>query len=206
MKRIVLFLILTTLAAGALELGVTLSGRGLFALSDIYSFEGVWEQSVEAGVQYGFGLMLNLHLGGGFALGPYASGAFFTDDITLDDPYSDYDIDYNYGWDVLLFGLGARYDFVTEGSYRPWVRLAGGYALLELSVTEKRTGEEAVETESSGGNYGLEAGLGLDLYMSDYFSVGVSCEFRLCGVGVDSEVLANTASALGAGVNLGFVF
>ncbi|MCK4594346.1 autotransporter domain-containing protein [bacterium] len=209
MRRIVIILALLAVTAPALELGVTLSARGLFALSDIYSFEGVWEQSVETGVQFGFGFMLNLYLGGGFALGPYASGVFFTDEISLDDPYSDYDITYTYDWTELLFGLGARYDFITDGSYRPWLRIAGGYLLLDLSVTEERAGEEAVETESSGGNYGLEAGLGLDLYMSDYFSVGLSCEFRLNGVGVGSEgdgVLADTAMALGAGVNLGFVF
>jgi opacity protein-like surface antigen len=206
MKRIAIIILLAALAAGALELGVTLSGRGLFALGDAYSFEGVWEQSVEAGVRYGFDLMFNLHLGGGFALGPYVSGLFFTDEITLDDPYSDYDVTYDYEWVEYLIGAGVRYDFVTEGSYRPWVRLAGGYDMVELSVIEKRPDEEPVQTESSGGNYGLEAGLGLDLYMTDYFSVGVSCEFRLNGVGMDSEVLADNAYALGVGVNLGFVF
>lgn len=205
MRRIVVILALLAVTAPALELGVTLSARGLFSLGDTYSFEGVWEEEVETGVRYGFGFMLNLYLGGGFALGPYISGLFFTDEIALDDPYSDYDITYDYEWDEFLFGLGVRYDFITDGSYRPWLRIAGGYLLLDLSVTEQGNGT----TSSPGGNYGLEAGLGLDLYMSDYFSVGLSCEFRLNGIGVDSEgdgVLADTAIALGAGVNLGFLF
>ncbi len=209
MRRIVVILALLAVTAPALELGVTLSGRGLFPLGEPYEFGGFWEQSVETGVRYGFGFMLNLYLGGGFALGPYASGTFFTDEIALDDPYPDYGIAYTYDWDEFLFGLGVRYDFVDSGSYRPWVRIAGGYVLLELSVTEKRPDEEPVETESSGGNYGLEAGLGLDLYMSDYFCVGLSCEFRLNGFGVGSEgdgVLADNAMALGVGVNLGFLF
>ncbi|HUT97776.1 MAG TPA: hypothetical protein VM054_01715 [bacterium] len=202
MKRTVVLLLLAALAAGALEVGVTLSARGLFALDSPYSFDAFWDQDIDAGVQYGFGFMLNLFLGGGFALGPCVSGTFFTDEIALDDPYSDYDTAYTYDWTELFFGLGARYDFVTRGSYRPWVRIAGGYLSTDLTVTEKGVGT----TDSSGGNWGAEAGLGLDLYMADYFSVGVSCEYRLTGVGMDSEVLADTASALGAGVNLGFVF
>ncbi|OGD78306.1 MAG: hypothetical protein A2Y64_07090 [Candidatus Coatesbacteria bacterium RBG_13_66_14] len=202
MRRIAVVLLLAALAAGALEVGVTLSARGLFALEAPYSFDSFWDQAVETGVRYGFGFMLNLHLGGGFALGPCVCGTFFTDDISLDDPYSDYDHDYAYDWTEFFFGLGARYDFVTKGSYRPWVRVAGGYLSTDLTVTEKGVGT----TDSSGGGWGAEAGLGLDLYMADYFSVGVSCEYRLTGVGVDSEVLADTASALGAGVNLGFSF
>lgn len=202
MRRVVIILILTALAAEALEVGVTLSARGLFALDSPYAFGGFWDQIVDPGVQYGFGFMLDFYLGGGFVLGPCFSGTFFTDDISLDDPYSDFDHAYTYDWTELFFGLGARYDFVTRGSYRPWVRLAGGYLSTDLTVTEEGVGA----TDSSGGNYGFEAGLGLDLYMAEYFSVGVSCEYRLTGVGVDSEILADTASALGAGVNLGFLF
>jgi len=202
LKRIVIVILLAALAAGALEVGVTLSARGLFALDELYTFDDFWDQTIETGIRYGFGVMLNLHLGGGFALGPCVCGAFFTDDISLDDPYSDFDHEYAYDWTELFFGLGTRYDFVTTGSYRPWVRVAGGYLSTDLTVTE----EGAATTDSSGGNWGAEAGLGLDLYMSDYFSVGVSCEYRLSGVGVDSEILADTAMALGAGVNLGFRF
>jgi hypothetical protein len=202
LKRIVVVILLAALAAGALEVGVTLSARGLFALDPPYEFGSFWDQTLDAGVQYGFGFMLDLNLGGGFVLGPCASGAFFTDDVALDDPYSDFDHAYTYDWTELFFGLGARYDFVTTGSYRPWVRVAGGYLSTDLTVTEKGVGS----TDSSGGNWGAEAGLGLDLYMADYFSVGVSCEYRLSGVGMDSEVLADTASALGAGINLGFWF
>jgi hypothetical protein len=202
LKRTVVLLLLAALAAGALEVGVTLSARGLFTVGSPYEFSAFWDQDIDAGVQYGFGFMLDLYLGGGFALGPCASGSFFTDHVALDDPYSDFDHAYTYDWTELFFGLGARYDFVTTGSYRPWVRVAGGYVSTDLTVTEKGVGQ----TDSSGGNYGFEAGLGLDLYMSDYFSVGVSCEYRLTGVGVDSEVLADNASALGVGVNLGFLF
>lgn len=202
MRRVAVILILTVVAAGALEIGVTLSARGLFALDSPYAFDAFWDQSVDPGVQYGFGFMLDFYLGGGFVLGPCFSGTFFTDDISLDDPDSDYDHDYTYDWTELFLGLGARYDFVAKGSYRPWVRVAGGYLSTAITVTE----QGVATTDSSGGNWGAEAGLGLDLYMADYFSVGVSCEFRLTGVGVNSEVLADTASALGAGVNLGFSF
>ena len=205
MRRIVIILALLAATASALDLGASLFVRGAFPLGDTYSFEGVWEEEVTPGVQFGFGFMLNLYLAGGLAVGPYVSATLFTDEILLDDPYSDYDITYTYDWAEYLFGLGARYDFVDSGSYRPWLRIAGGYLLLDLAVTEEGAGT----TNSSGGNYGLEAGLGLDLYMSDYFSMGLSCEFRLNGVGVDSEgdgVLADTAMSLGAGVNLGFLF
>jgi hypothetical protein len=201
-KRIVVVLLLAALAAGALEVGVTLSARGLFALGELYSFDPFWDREIDSGVRYGFGFMLDLYLGGGFVLGPCTGASFFTDDVALDDPYSDFDHDYTYDWTELFFGLGARYDFVTTGSYRPWVRVAGGYVSTGVTVTEEGAGK----AYSSGGNWGAEAGLGLDLYMSDYFSVGVSCEYRLTGVGVDSEVLADTVSALGVGVNLGFVF
>jgi len=202
LKRIVVLLLLAALAAGALNVGVTLSVRGLFALDSPYAFGAFWDQDIDAGVQYGIGFSVDLHLGGGFALGPCASGSFFTDDVALDDPYSDFDHAYSYDWTEYFFGLGARYDFVTRGSYRPWVRVAGGYLSTDLTVTEVGV----ATTNTSGGNYGFEAGLGLDLYMTDYLSVGVSCEYRLTGVGVDSEVLADTASALGVGVNLGFLF
>ncbi|MCX7022727.1 MAG: hypothetical protein NTW26_10740 [bacterium] len=168
MRRVAVILILTVAAAGALDVGVTLSARGLFALDSPYEFDDFWDRSIDAGVQYGFGFMLDFCLGGGFVLGPCFSGAFFTDDIALDDPYSDFDHAYTYDWTELFLGLGARYDFVTRGNYRPWVRVAGGYLSTDLTVTEVGV----ATTDSSGGNWGAEAGLGLDLYMADYFCVG----------------------------------
>jgi len=202
LKRIVVLLLLLALAAGALNVGVTLSVKGLYALDSPYAFDAFWDEEIDAGLHYGIGFTVDLHLGGGLALGPCVEGTFFTDRVSLDDPYSDYDADYTYDWTELFFGLGARYHFITGGSYRPWVRIAGGYVYTGLSAVERGVGT----TDSSGGNYGFEAGLGLDLYMTDYFSVGVSCEYRLTGVGVDSEVLAGSTSVLGAGVNLGFLF
>jgi hypothetical protein len=201
LKRAVVLLLLAALAAGALNVGVTLSVKGMYALNPPYSFDAFWDAEIDAGVHYGFGLSVDLHLGGGLALGPCVGGVFFTDRISLDDPASDYDVEYTYDWTELFFGLGARYHFVTTGSYRPWVRLAGGYVYSGVTVTERGAGT----AYSSGGNWCAEAGLGLDLFMTDYFSVGVSCEYRLTGVGVDSEVLADTGSALGAGLNLGFL-
>jgi hypothetical protein len=150
--------------------GVTLNVPFLFPINGLY---GDFEEYVTKGLQFGGGLMVDIFVAPVFSFGPYFGLLTYTNEG--DDSYI-YEED---TFLEMLFGLGLKLRFMSRGTVRPWLFAGVGYALVscDFYVKDWYSGDEW-SGAYTGGNFGVDGGLGVDFWISNNFSVGLGGLFH----------------------------
>ncbi len=183
-------------------IGITLGAPFLFPINELY---GDFEEGATKGLQYGVNLMLDIFLGPFVSLGPYFGLLFYYNEV---DTWEFYEED---NFQEILLGLGFKARFVSTGTVRPWLAAYLGYALVYCDFHVWDTDGDWADS-FSGGGFGVDGGLGIDFWFSDYFSVGLGGLLHFIGVSeVESDFsgivkLDNNPFSVGVVLDIGIYF